>query len=226
MREALRALGVRRLLLSVHDLAFPGDPRDDIGRGAPLSRGGRAFLRFAAELGFHGLQLGPQGETAPHDPSPYDATLFSRNTLSIAVTPLVEQGLLTEEELGAVVGLRPADALSRAAHADAHESARRLLAAAWLRARGDRAVQERVRRFTERNRAWLERANVQLLRGADADRKLAELRRLYVPYVRSLAALLLVPLPDWTPGTTVRDNWQTTAWARTGKQEDHELDVG
>jgi len=160
VREALRALGVRRLLLSVHDLAFPGDPRDDIGRGAPLSRGGRAFLRFAAELGFHGLQLGPQGETAPHDPSPYDATLFSRNTLSIAVTPLVEQGLLTEEELGAVVGLRPADALSRAAHADAHESARRLLAAAWLRARGDRAVQERVRRFTERNRAWLERAEL------------------------------------------------------------------
>src|SRR5205814_1525354 len=98
--------------------------------------------------------------TAPHDPSPYDATLFSRNTLSIAVTPLVEQGLLTEEELGAVVGLRPADALSRAAHADAHESARRLLAAAWLRARGDRAVQERVRRFTERNRAWLERAEI------------------------------------------------------------------
>jgi 4-alpha-glucanotransferase len=160
VREGLRALGIRRLLLSVHDLSFPGDSRDDVGRGAPLSRGGRAFLRFAAELGFHGLQLGPQGETAPHDPSPYDATLFSRNTLSIAATPLVEQGLLVEEELGRVVALRPADALSRAAHADAHESARRLLRAAWLRAHGDRAVEERVRRFAERNRAWLEHAEL------------------------------------------------------------------
>jgi len=160
VREALRALGIRRLLLSVHDLSLPADPRDDIGRGAPLSRGGRAFLRFAAELGFHGLQLGPQGETAPHDPSPYDATLFSRSTLSIAATPLVEEGLLAEEELGALVALRSADALSRVAHAVAHESARRLLRAAWRRARVDRGVQERVHRFAERNRAWLEPAEL------------------------------------------------------------------
>src|SRR5205823_8076183 len=127
VREALRALGVRRLLLSVHDLAFPGDPRDDIGRGAPLARGGRAFLRFAAGLGFHGLQLGPQGETTAHDPSPYDATIFSRSTLSVAAAPLVEAGLLAEEELAAVVAVRPPDALARAAHAAAHESARHLL---------------------------------------------------------------------------------------------------
>jgi 4-alpha-glucanotransferase len=160
VREALRALGIRRLLLSVHDLSLPGDPRDDVGRGAPLSRGGRAFLRFAAELGFHGLQLGPQGETAAHDPSPYDATLFSRNTLSIAAAPLVEEGLLAEKELGAVVALRPADALSRAAHADAHEFARRLLRGAWVRARDNRGVQERVARFAERNRAWLEHAEL------------------------------------------------------------------
>jgi 4-alpha-glucanotransferase len=160
VREALRALGVRRLLLSVHDLSLPGDPGDDIGRGAPLSRGGRAFLRFAADLGFHGLQLGPQGETAPHDPSPYDATLFSRSTLSVAAAPLVEEGLLAEEELGAVVASRPPDALLRAAHGNAHASAGRLLGAAWLRARSDRDVQERLRRFAERNRAWLQHAEL------------------------------------------------------------------
>ena len=61
----------------MHDAALPGDPRDDIGRGAPLSRGGLAFLRFAADLGFHAMQLGPQGETTEHDQSPYDATILN-----------------------------------------------------------------------------------------------------------------------------------------------------
>src|SRR2546428_9448075 len=93
VRDALRALGIRRLLLAVHDLSLPGDPGDDIGRGAPLSRGGRGFLEFAANLGFHGLQLGPQGETDPQDPSPYDATLFSRNISSIGLAQLVEERL-------------------------------------------------------------------------------------------------------------------------------------
>jgi 4-alpha-glucanotransferase len=144
----------------VHDLSLPGDPADDIGRGAPLSRGGRAFLRFAAELGFHGLQLGPQGETAAHDPSPYDATLFSRSTLSIAAPPLIEQGFLTEEELGAAVAERPAGALVRAAHRYAQEASRRLLRAAWARARADPGVQDRLRRFVERNRPWLEGAEL------------------------------------------------------------------
>ena len=91
VREALQALGVRRLMLAVHDAALPADPRDDLGRGAPFSRGGRAFLEFAAELGFHGLQLGPQGETTEHDPSPYDSTIFARSTL-FAAGPLAALG--------------------------------------------------------------------------------------------------------------------------------------
>ena len=59
VRAALDALGIRRLALAVHDAALPGDPGDDVGRGAPLSKGGLAFLRFAADLGFDAVQLGP-----------------------------------------------------------------------------------------------------------------------------------------------------------------------
>jgi len=144
----------------VHDLSLPGDPADDVGRGAPLSLGGRAFLRFAAQLGFHGLQLGPQGETTPYDPSPYDATLFGRNTASIALGPLVDQGLLLEHELAAAVAARPRGALSRAAHAEAEAAVGEALARAWERARGDRGVQDRLRRFAERSAAWLERSEM------------------------------------------------------------------
>jgi 4-alpha-glucanotransferase len=157
IREALGALGIRRLMLSVHDLSLPGDPADDVGRGAPLSRGGRAFLRFARELGFHGLQLGPQGETSPGDPSPYDATLFSRSTSSIALGPLVEEGLLVPGDLAEAVAARPPWALERAAHAYAQETTDRALVRAWERARADPGVRERLARFGERNAGWIER---------------------------------------------------------------------
>jgi 4-alpha-glucanotransferase len=160
VREALEALGIRRLLLAVHDLSLPGDPADDVGRGAPLSRGGRAFLRFAADLGFHGLQLGPQGETTPHDPSPYDATLFSRSTSSIALGPLVDEGLLLERDLEVAVAARPPGALSRAAHAQAHAAVTEALARGWERARGDRALQDRLRRFAARSAGWIERSEL------------------------------------------------------------------
>ena len=141
----------------MHDLSLPGDPGDDTGRGAPLSRGGRAFLRFAAELGFHGLQVGPQGETSPHDPSPYDATLFSRSTASIALEPLVRDGLLPDEVLAGAVAARRSGALLRADHAYAHDVAHRALAAAWRRAHADRSVQERMASFVARSSAWIER---------------------------------------------------------------------
>ena len=77
VREAQQALGVRRLLLAVHDAALPADPRDELGRGAPFSRGGRAFLEFAAELGFHGLQLGPQADRLESEPPEFHHAVAS-----------------------------------------------------------------------------------------------------------------------------------------------------
>jgi hypothetical protein len=51
----LRALGVRNLVLGIHDPAFPGVPGDDAGRGSPYSQGGQRFFEFAAALGFSGV---------------------------------------------------------------------------------------------------------------------------------------------------------------------------
>jgi 4-alpha-glucanotransferase len=154
-------------------------------------------LQFVASLGFHGLQLGPQGETAPGDPSPYDSTLFSRSALSIAFAPLVEEGLLAPEELGAVVAARPPEALSRAAHGFAHHSAGRLLRAAWVRARQQRDVQGRLRAFSEANRAWLEGA--ELYGALEAHHGETDWRLWPEPEIRGDTRELVVACPRISP---------------------------
>ena len=65
-----------------------------------------------------------------------------------------------------------------------------------------------------RLRSFLSAAGVKLTVGEEADAKLSELRRMYEPYVRSLADYLLVTLPVWAPTAEVFDNWQTSAWGR------------
>ncbi|HEV7902811.1 MAG TPA: potassium channel family protein [Pyrinomonadaceae bacterium] len=60
--------------------------------------------------------------------------------------------------------------------------------------------------------------NVPLRQGADADEQLAELRRMYEPYVASLAAHLAMPLPPWIHERDVVDNWQTSAWERNPRK--------
>lgn len=66
-----------------------------------------------------------------------------------------------------------------------------------------------------RLRAALAAANIPLRDGAEADQKLAELRRMYEPYVNSLSEYLMMPLPPWILSTTAADNWRTSAWERT-----------
>ena len=78
---ALQALGIERLVLAIHDVSFPSRPEEDVGRGSPYSAGGHDFLAFVRELGFDGVQLGPQGQTSPGNASPYDGSVFSKSVL-------------------------------------------------------------------------------------------------------------------------------------------------
>src|SRR5438309_963917 len=48
----------------------------------------------------------------------------------------------------------------------------------------------------------------------DAEDKLAELRRMYEPYVAALAQPLLMPLPAWRASAERHENWRTSAWGR------------
>src|SRR5437763_4289613 len=50
--------------------------------------------------------------------------------------------------------------------------------------------------------------------GDEVDRKLIELRRMYEPYVNSMAKFLFMSLPPWIHPGNAMDNWQTSAWER------------
>jgi len=58
-----------------------------------------------------------------------------------------------------------------------------------------------------------------LREGAEADRKLLELRQLYEPYVQALATHFQVKLPPWIAEESWEDNWQGSYWDRPGKEK-------
>jgi 4-alpha-glucanotransferase len=166
VRDALALLGIRRLLLGIHDAAFPADPAEDTGCGTPNGDGAERFLAWAASLGFDGVQLGPQGITSAFDPSPYDGTLFSRNPLALSLARLArgEGGaLLRRETLAELVRGRPAS--QRVAYPYAFRAAARALAEALATLRRRRAAGERgalalaagLAAFRAAEAGWLER---------------------------------------------------------------------
>jgi len=57
-------------------------------------------------------------------------------------------------------------------------------------------------------------AGLRLRAGADLEGKLTDLRRLYEPYVHSLARHLRILVPPWIPESSRFDNWQTSTWGR------------
>jgi hypothetical protein len=46
----------------------------------------------------------------------------------------------------------------------------------------------------------------------DAEERLADIRRMYEPFIYALADHLLMNLPSWVPATRTPDDWQTSAW--------------
>lgn len=157
VREALQRLSIQGLVLAIHDASFPAVPGADTGRGSPYSAAGLRLLRFARALGFDAVQLGPQGETSPGNASPYDGTIFSRSTLSIALDGLVDEGLLQPETLERAARGRQEGAPMRAQHAAAVAAHRVALAAAVaaFRAQASGAEREALTRFREANWSWL-----------------------------------------------------------------------
>lgn len=167
--EALAALDIRNLLLSIHDPSFPGLPGEDLGWGSPYSEGAARFLGFARELGFNGIQLGPQGQTTEFNASPYDATLFSRNVLNVALASLEEPepwgALLPRGRVAALSSQRPRSADPGERYRHAFRTQLALLHEAWETFRRERespdasaAVRELASRFAtfrQQHHAWL-----------------------------------------------------------------------
>ncbi|HYC00533.1 MAG TPA: 4-alpha-glucanotransferase [Candidatus Limnocylindrales bacterium] len=159
MRRALAALGVRRLTLGIHESAFPPSSADT-GYGSAHAAGD-AFLRFAIDLGFNALQLGPGGQISQSNPSPYDGTAFARNALRLDLAALARPdagSLLARDEVDRLVadGAAP----DRADPARAHAIIGRAIAVAlprWKRLREhepDHPVMQAAAAF-ERISPWL-----------------------------------------------------------------------
>ena len=166
IRAALARLGVRRLLLGIHDAAFPSRPGEDVGCGTPNGDGATDLLDLAAQLGFDGLQLGPQGAVSPGNPSPYDGTFFSRNPLSAGLADLTREAwgsLLPPDRLAEeVLAIRAGEGTD---HARAYRAVEGMLDEVAGRYR-DRAGRREggaiarigagLERFREENAGWLE----------------------------------------------------------------------
>jgi len=158
---ALRALGIERLVLAIHDVSFPSRSGEDVGRGSPYSSGGQDFLAFVRELGFDGVQLGPQGQTSPGNSSPYDGSVFSKNVLSIALPELATErfaSALDAATVAAAAASTPAgDSRAHYSHAYTVQTRALAVAAANLAARDDsaaRAQQAQLQAFAGRA-PWL-----------------------------------------------------------------------
>jgi len=65
-----------------------------------------------------------------------------------------------------------------------------------------------------RMRDHLTRSGIPFRADAAADEKLAELRKLYEPYVDALAAYFRFDIPAWSAKTPRADNWRTSAWEK------------
>jgi 4-alpha-glucanotransferase len=161
--EGLRVLGVDNLFLQIHDPSFPSFETEETTRGSPYTRGAAHFLSRMRNMGFNGLQLGPQGATSAGNPSPYDGTLFSRNPLSISLHSLCANGLLTPQQLSRWLKHRP-PGRGRVHYGFAFDLTEKALHRAYdrfcqLREQGDEdaiALAARFTRFCNNHRDWLE----------------------------------------------------------------------
>jgi 4-alpha-glucanotransferase len=146
-----RELGIDCLALQVHAGSFPMDTDEDLGRGSPYGRGADSLIAFASRLGFDAIQLGPQGMTERSNPSPYNATIFSRNPLDLSLIRLVNQGKVNAAAAAEICDAAQA-AEKHGSYAAAFEASRLLSAEVCARATdSDRVL---ARRFLEANASW------------------------------------------------------------------------
>ena len=155
----LQACGVDKLFLEIHDASFPARYEEDTGHGTPYADGAAHFLTQLAGLGFNGIQLGPQGLTAADNPSPYDGTLFSRNPLSLALSPLQREGLLEAGERESLLAARP-EVRDRVHYAFAYAAQEQAIGIAYGRFRKHRSAYPALKRqldeFRRTHARWLE----------------------------------------------------------------------
>jgi ion channel len=85
-----------------------------------------------------------------------------------------------------------------------------------LHADPDAAADRLPDRDLEEMRRQIEDVGLRPVRSPEADRRLADLRRSYEPYVNGLARALMMPAPPWWRRHADRDNWQVSPKGASG----------
>ncbi|HEY0993434.1 MAG TPA: 4-alpha-glucanotransferase, partial [Kofleriaceae bacterium] len=161
IEAGLAWLGVRRMLLAIHDASFPSDADEDTGRGSPATHAAARLMTYARGLGFTGIQLGPQGQTSRDNASPYDATIFSRHIGNVALGSLRAGGAferLVDDAAVARAVLDPDAGTGGAVqHRRAHDVQHALIEAAYAGLDGRPDLRERLGAFRAAHGGWLDR---------------------------------------------------------------------
>ena len=166
LEAARQALGLRTLAFGIHDAAFPAAQDEDVGRGSPYAVEALRLLEGVRAMGFDAVQLGPQGESAPGDASPYDSAIFARSTLSVAAARLAEERwgrLLDRDGVERLLATRAPGAPGRTLPGEAARVQQQLLDDAWTTFRARRSepslapLERSLTVLERRHRGWLER---------------------------------------------------------------------
>ncbi|HSA06555.1 MAG TPA: 4-alpha-glucanotransferase [Candidatus Gastranaerophilales bacterium] len=167
IHKALEILNKKNFSLIIHGASFPSLKEQDTGFGTYNSEGGRKFIEFINNLGFNGIQLGPDGMTKGVDSSPYIGTMFSNNPLFIDLYQLTtpEFGEILDKELFArIVANNPAKN-NRSAYSYVYKEQNKALREAFKTFKAKlseddetiKKLNKKFDKFVKENALWLEK---------------------------------------------------------------------
>ena len=167
IQKALKVLDKKNLAMIIHGQSFPSAGGQNTGFGSPNSKGGQNFMEFLSNLGFNGIQLGPEGKTKSIDASPYVGTMFSYNPLFIDLYALTQKDfaeILSTVTYERIVNENPSQG-NRTAYEYIYSASDSALREAFNKfreklAKNDAKVKKLKKEldsFVEKNNYWLEK---------------------------------------------------------------------
>jgi len=167
IQKALKVLKKKNLSMIVHGPSFPAVQGQDYGIGSPNTSGGQNFMGFISNLGFNGIQLGPEGKTKSIDASPYIGTMFSNNPLFIDLYQLTQKdftGILSSETFDRIVNQNP-NKHNRVAYEYIYKNSDSALREAFNNFKSKlsssdskiKKLNKKLQEFVEKNQYWLEK---------------------------------------------------------------------
>lgn len=161
IQNALKVLNKKNLVMIVHGQSFPSAEGQNTGFGSPNSKGGQNFMEFISDMGFNGIQLGPEGKTKSIDASPYVGTMFSYNPLFIDLYDLTQAdfaNILSLETFEKTVKENPSQT-NKTAYEYIYKANDSALREAFknFKKTSNSELNEKLNEFVQKNNYWLEK---------------------------------------------------------------------